>query len=171
MTGDGRLSRSITTETAGRRLLAIVVIVVITAALLFGAPVVLSPFRLNLLGKFMAYALVALGLDLLWGYAGILSLGQAVFFGLGGYAVGMYLKLEASRGQLPDFMSWSGGSSLPGFWYPFYNPWFAFVAAIAAPMLVAAVVSYLLFRGRVGNIYFAIISQALALIFSTLFIG
>ena len=168
---NGRFSHGNTLDPAKQRLAVTLVVTVIAAILVFVAPAVLSPFRLNLLGKFMAYALVALGLDLLWGYAGILSLGQAVFFGLGGYAMGMYLKLEASNGKLPDFMSWSGRSSLPAFWYPFFSPLFALVAAIVVPLLVAAVVSYLIFRGRVGNIYFAIITQALALIFSTLFIG
>src|SRR5262245_45377529 len=72
------------------------------------APMMLSVFRLNLLGKFLTYAIIAIGLDLLWGYTGLLSLGQGLFFGLGAYAMGMYLKLEASGDQLPDFMVWSG---------------------------------------------------------------
>src|SRR5918995_199632 len=78
------------------------------ALLMIVAPLVLSPFQLNLLGKFLSYALVALSLDLIWGYAGILSLGHGLFFGLGAYAMAMYLKLESSAGRLPDFMSWSG---------------------------------------------------------------
>src|SRR5258708_25635126 len=82
-------------------------------------PAVLDPFRLNLLGKYLCLALVALGLDVLWGYAGQLSLGQSVFFGLGAYLFGMYLKLESSGGKLPDFMSWSGLTELPAFWQPF----------------------------------------------------
>lgn len=139
--------------------------------LLFVAPALLSPFRLNLLGKFLCYAIVALGLDLVWGYAGMLSLGQGVFFGLGGYCFAMYLKLEASHGTLPDFMSWSGLSALPGFWHPFANPAFAIVAAVLLPAALAALLAYLLSRTGVGGVYFAIITQALAFIASTLFIG
>ncbi|MBP5575439.1 MAG: hypothetical protein J6X67_01550, partial [Treponema sp.] len=79
-------------------------------------PLFLSPFRVSLVGKFITYAIVALSIDLIWGYTGILSLGHGVFFGLGGYGMGMYLKLVASHGRLPDFMSWSGRTTLPWFW-------------------------------------------------------
>src|SRR4051794_16044141 len=78
----------------------------IALLVLLAAPVLLSDFSLSLLGKFLAYAIAAVGLDLLWGYAGILSLGQGLFFGLGAYAMAMYLKLEASGSSLPDFMVW-----------------------------------------------------------------
>lgn len=135
------------------------------------APLYLSEFRLNLLGKFLTYAIVAVGLDLIWGYTGILSLGHGVFFGLGAYCMGMYLKLEASGEMLPDFMLWSGIWELPFFWRPFANPWLAMAAALVIPMLVAAVVAYLAFRSRIKGSYFAIITQALALIFTTLLIG
>ncbi|MBX6772293.1 MAG: urea ABC transporter permease subunit UrtC [Chloroflexi bacterium] len=151
--------------------LEIAALVAAAVLLLIVAPALLSPFRLNLLGKFLAYAIAALGLDLLWGYTGLLSLGQAVFFGLGAYSVGMYLKLEASGGKLPDFMEWSGLSALPTFWYPFASPWFAFGMAIVGPGLLAALIGYLLFRNQIGGVSFAIITQALAVIFSTLFIG
>ncbi|CAG5088806.1 Putative Urea ABC transporter, permease protein UrtC [Thermobacillus xylanilyticus] len=77
------------------------------------APLYLNDFRLNLLAKFLALAVAALGLDLIWGYTGILSLGHGVFFGLGAYAMAMHLKLAASGGKLPDFMSWSGLTKLP----------------------------------------------------------
>lgn len=134
-------------------------------------PALLDPFRLNLLGQFLCYAIVALGLDLLWGYAGILSMGQSVFFGLGAYAFGMYLKLESSGGKLPDFMSWSGLDALPGFWSPFANPLFAIGAAVVGPGLFGAALGYLLSRTRVSGVYLAIITQALAFIATTLFIG
>jgi urea transport system permease protein len=134
-------------------------------------PLVLDPFRLNLLGQFLCFAIVALGLDLLWGYAGILSLGQSVFFGLGAYAFGMYLKLESSAGKLPDFMNWSGLDSLPVFWLPFGNPAFAFAAAVLGPATAGAGLGYLLSRTRVSGVYFAIITQALAFIATTFFIG
>ena len=77
-------------------------------ALLLLAPAVMSDFRLGLLGKFLTFAILALALNLIWGYAGMLSLGHGVFFGLGGYAMGMFMKLEATGGKLPDFMFWSG---------------------------------------------------------------
>ena len=80
----------------------------ILALLLLAAPLVLSDFRLNLLGKILAFAILALSLDLIWGYTGMLSLGHGVFFGLGAYAFAMFLKLKASAGELPDFMFWSG---------------------------------------------------------------
>jgi urea transport system permease protein len=134
-------------------------------------PIVLDPFRLNLLGQYLCFAIVALGLDLLWGYAGILSMGQSVFFGLGAYAFGMYLKLESSAGKLPDFMNWSGLDSLPVFWLPFGNPGFAIAAAILGPALVGGALGYLLSRSRVSGVYFAIITQALAFIATTFFIG
>ncbi|CAM3577355.1 urea ABC transporter permease subunit UrtC [Hydrogenibacillus schlegelii] len=139
--------------------------------LLVVAPLVLSDFRLNLLGKFLCFAILALGLDLVWGYTGMLSLGQGVFFGLGGYAMAMYLKLEASQGELPDFMSWSGLSALPWFWKPFAHAWFAIPMAILIPGALAGAVGYLLTRSRIRGAYFSLITQALALIFTILFIG
>lgn len=139
--------------------------------LLVAAPLLLSSFQLNLLGKFLTYALVALSLDLIWGYAGILSLGHGLFFGLGAYAMAMYLKLEASAGRLPDFMSWSGLEALPLFWVPFRFPAFAIAMAMLVPMLLAAVVGWLIFRSRIQGVYFSIITQALAMIATLLFVG
>ncbi len=139
--------------------------------LLVAAPLLLSPFQLNLLGKFLAYAIVALSLDLIWGYAGILSLGQGLFFGLGAYAMAMYLKLEAANGRLPDFMSWSGLEALPLFWVPFRFPAFAIAMAVLVPMLLAGCVGWLIFRSRIQGVYFSIITQALAMIAVLLFVG
>lgn len=150
-----------------KQYLAILLIVLVLAL----APLYLSEFRLNLIGKFLTYAIVAVGLDLIWGYTGILSLGHGVFFGLGAYCMGMYLKLEASGEMIPDFMMWSGIWELPFFWKPFANPWFALIAAMIVPMLLAALVGYLAFRSRIKGSYFAIITQALALIFTILLIG
>jgi urea transport system permease protein len=140
-------------------------------ALLALAPLGLSDFRLNLLGKFLTFAMVALGLDLIWGYGGMLSLGQGLFFGLGAYAMAMYLKLEASGKHLPDFMVWSGRETLPLFWKPFYSPIFALSMAILFPTLLAAVLGYLVFRSRARGVYFSIITQAFTLIVSILLIG
>lgn len=135
------------------------------------APLGLSDFRLNLLGKFLTFAIVALGLDLIWGYGGMLSLGQGLFFGLGAYAMAMYLKLEASGKHLPDFMVWSGRETLPLFWKPFYSPIFALGMAILLPTLLAALLGYLVFRSRARGVYFSIITQAFTLIVSILLIG
>lgn len=142
-----------------------------SAAALFCAPLMLSDFRLNLLAKFLAYAIVALGLDLIWGYTGILSLGHGVFFGLGGYAMAMYLKLHASGGRLPDFMDWSGLTKLPWFWRPFDSFAFAIAAGILLPAILAMILGYVTFRNRIRGVYFTILTQALVIIATTLFIG
>lgn len=142
------------------------------AALLVVAPIVLPAFRLGLLSKYLCLAIVALGIDVAWGYGGMLTLGQGVFFGLGGYAMGMYLKLhEAGAGHLPDFMTWSGVSKLPLLWTPFRSPWVALPAAVILPVVVAVLLGLLIFRQRVRGAYFAILTQALAAAFATLLIG
>ena len=135
------------------------------------APSFLSDFSVNLLGRFLTYAIVALGLNLLWGYCGMLSMGQGLFFGLGAYAMGMYLKLEGSGKELPDFMSWSGLDRLPAFWEPFRSPVFAIVAAILVPALIAILIGLPIFRSRTRDVYFSIITQAFTLIVSILFVG
>lgn len=139
--------------------------------LLLIAPAFLSEFRLGLLGKFLAYAILAMGLDLIWGYAGILSLGHGVFFGLGAYGMAMHLKLVASKGALPDFMSWSGVDKLPAFWIPFQSAPLALLLALLIPMAVAFVLGYLTFRNRIRGTFFSILSQALVIITVTLFVG
>lgn len=135
------------------------------------APFFLSIFHVNLLGKFISYAILALGIDLIWGYTGILSMGHGVFFGLGAYCFAMYLKLESSGFKHPDFMVWSGLSSLAWFWKPFANPVFAVLMALAVPTLLAFVIGFLTFKNRIQGVYFSILSQALAVIFSVLFVG
>jgi urea transport system permease protein len=144
---------------------------VAAALLLIVAPLVFNDFNLNLLAKFLTYAILALGLDLIWGYTGMLSLGQGVFFGLGAYSMAMYLKLEAAGNDLPDFMGLFGVNELPWFWQPFHNPIFAIVIAIALPMLLAGLLGFLVFRSRIQGVYFSLITQALALILVTLFTG
>ncbi|MFC5648898.1 urea ABC transporter permease subunit UrtC [Paenibacillus solisilvae] len=141
------------------------------AVILFCAPLVLSDFRLNLLAKFLAYAIVALGLDLIWGFTGILSLGHGVFFGIGGYAMAMYLKMQASGGKLPDFMDWSGLTAMPWFWKPFENFGFAVTAGLLLPALLALFLGYFTFRNRIRGVYFTILTQALVIITVTLFVG
>jgi urea transport system permease protein len=154
---------------------------VILAAIIFLVlPLSLDVFRLNLVGKYLTYAFVALGLVMCWGYGGILSLGQGVFFGLGGYCMAMFLKLEASdpittkiqsTPGIPDFMDWNQITSLPWFWIPFRSLTFSLVAIIAVPTLFALIIGLAMFKRRVGGVYFAIITQAIAAILTILIIG
>jgi urea transport system permease protein len=139
--------------------------------LLVIAPKILSPFDLNLLGKFLAYAIVALGLGVLWGYTGMLSLGQGLFFGLGAYCLALYTQLEQAGNKLPEFMGLYGVTQLPWFWEPFHSPVFALCMAILLPMAVAAILGFMVFRSRVQGVYFSIITQALTVIVSLLLIG
>ncbi|HYM37242.1 MAG TPA: urea ABC transporter permease subunit UrtC [Nitrospiraceae bacterium] len=127
-----------------------------------------SDFALNRFGKFLCFAILALGLDLIWGYTGILSLGHGVFFGLGAYAIGMHLMLtigtESVYGSaLPDFMVWNQVKELPLFWKPFYSFGVALAGAVLVPTLFAFIFGFLAFRSRIRGVYFAIITQALAL--------
>jgi urea transport system permease protein len=155
-------------------------LIVLAIVLLVVFPLALDNFRLNLVGKYLTYGFVAVGLVMLWGYAGVLSLGQGVFFGLGGYAMAMFLKLEASdpvstRIQstpgIPDFMDWNQLTDLPWWWEPFHHLPFALGAVLLVPGLLAFVVGFAMFKRRVGGVYFAIITQAVALILSVLIIG
>jgi urea transport system permease protein len=155
-------------------------LVLLTVLLAVVLPLSLDIFRLNLVGKYLTYAFVAIGLVMLWGYGGVLSLGQGVFFGLGGYAMAMFLKLEASDPEttkiqstpgIPDFMDWNQITELPAFWVPFKSLPFALAAVIVVPTLLAWIVSFAMFKRRVGGVYFAIITQAVALILTVLIIG
>ena len=133
-----------------------------------GSPLAISNFTLNLFGKFLTYAILALGLDLLWGYAGVLSLGHGVFFGLGAYAMGMHLMLEIGsksvyQSSLPDFMVWNQVTVLPLFWRPFHSSLFTLAAIVLVPALFGFAFGYLAFRSRIRGVYFSIITQALAL--------
>lgn len=139
--------------------------------LLFVLPTALSDFQINLLGRFLAYAIVAIGLDLLWGYTGMLSLGQGLFFALGAYCFGMYLNLETAAGKLPEFMGLYGVTELPFFWQPFYSPVVAIFLAVAFPMFIATLLGFMLFRSRIQGVYFSIITQALTAIVALLLIG
>ena len=148
---------------------AVLVVVLPTLnALPVGSPLRVSDFTLNLFGKFLTYAILALGIDLIWGYAGVLSLGHGVFFGLGAYAMGMHLMLEIGakgvyQNVLPDFMVWNRVTELPLFWKPFYSAWFTLLAVVLVPGLFAAIFGFLTFRSRIRGVYFSIITQALAL--------
>src|ERR1700726_1009013 len=162
------------------RWLELIGIAAVAVLILVVLPLLLDNFRLNLVGKYLTYAFVAVGLVLCWGYTGILSLGQGVFFGLGGYCMAMFLKLEASSVAntkiqstpgIPDFMDWNQLTELPLFWIPFKSLPFALIAVIAVPTLAAFILGAAMFKRRVGGVYFAIITQALAAVMTILIVG
>jgi urea transport system permease protein len=139
----------------------------VVALPLANAAGLLSDYYLNLFGKYLSLAILALGMDLIWGYTGILSLGQAIFFGIGAYAIGMCMMLEGSgKGvygePVPDFMIWNQVYQLPLFWKPFQYFPVAVLGAVLLPALLATVIGVLTFRRRVRGTYFAILTQAIA---------
>jgi len=159
-----------TLERGGLGAAAVFIVLVLPAlnALPPGSALHVSDFTLNLFGKFLAYAILALGIDLIWGYTGVLSLGHGVFFGLGAYAMGMHLMLEIGtqsvyRNVLPDFMVWNQVTELPLFWRPFYSAPFTLFAVLTVPAAIAWIFGFLTFRSRIRGVYFSIITQALAL--------
>lgn len=144
-------------------------------ALLFGVlailPLLVEPFRVPLYGKYLSFAFVAIGVVLIWGYCGILSLGQGIFFGIGAYALAMFLKLEASAPELPDFMVWSSVEKLPLWWEPYHSLTVTLATILLLPAAVSFPLSYLIFRKRVSGVYFAILTLALALTMTVMIIG
>ncbi len=143
--------------------LAIVLVVVLPA---LNAADVISDFRLNTWGKYLCYAMLAISVDLLWGYTGLLCLGQALFFTLGGYMMGMHLmlmigKMGQYKSDLPDFMVFLGLNKLPAFWQPFYSFPFASLMVLVVPGVLAWIFGYLAFRSRIKGVYFSILTQAL----------
>lgn len=135
---------------------------------------VIEDYKLNLWGKYLCYAVLAVSLNLLWGYTGLLCLGQCLFFSLGGYAMGMHLMLMIGEdpvynSALPDFMDFLGYKELPAHWVPFESFGFAAVAVVAVPGLVALIFGFLVFRSRIAGVYFSIITQALTYVASILF--
>ena len=155
-------------------------LLILCALLIIVFPLALDPFRLNMIGKYLSYAFVAVGLVLCWGYGGILSLGQGVFFGLGGYCMAMFLKLEASdpistkiqtTPGIPDFMDWNQITELPAIWVPFQSLPLTFLLVIAVPVILALIVGTAMFKRRVGDVYFSIVTQAIAAILAILIIG
>ncbi|OLD16106.1 MAG: urea ABC transporter permease subunit UrtC [Acidobacteria bacterium 13_1_40CM_3_65_5] len=160
-------------DRAGAAFLVLVVAVAIAAPVLnqfvpASSPFHLSTYSLTLIGKYMCYAMLALAVDLIWGYAGILSLGHAAFFALGGYAMGMYLMRQIGpRGVygdpiLPDFMVFLNWQKLPWFWVGFNHFWFALIVIAAVPAALALVFGWFAFRSRVTGVYFSIMTQALS---------
>src|SRR3984893_15040309 len=142
-------------ELKSNRNLELIGFVVIAIVIALVLPLLLDNFRLNLVGKYLTYAFVAVGLVLCWGYTGILSLGQGVFFGLGGYCMAMFLKLEASSVAntkiqstpgIPDFMDWNQITALPFFWQPFHSLLFTIAAIVLVPSIMAFVLGFAMFK-------------------------
>jgi len=147
-------------------------IAAIGLVLLVWAPNTMSAFRLGNLGKYCAWALAAIGIGLAWGRGGMLVMGQGVFFGLGGYAMAMHMKLEAAGpGGVPDFMALYGDATMPSWWEPFRSGPFTLFIIIALPAAVSFLLGYGILKRRVKGAYFAILTQALAVAFSTLLIA
>jgi urea transport system permease protein len=147
-------------------LLAAIALFLVVVMPSLNAAGMISDFTLNTWGKYLCYAILAVGVDLLWGYTGLLSLGQALFFSLGGYMMGMHLmlmigKLGAYKSDLPDFMVFLGLKELPDFWQPFYSFPFAAIMVVVVPGLLAGIFGYLAFRSRIKGVYFSILTQAL----------
>jgi len=152
--------------------------------LLIVIPLALSEFRLNLVAKYLCFAFPAVGIVLIWGYGGILSLGQGMFFGLGSYMLAMFLKLESTESgssaqalssffgsNLPDFMVWNSVEKLPWWWEPFHSFAFTLAAIFVIPAVLAFILAYANFRKRVGGVYFSIITLALSAIMAIMIIG
>lgn len=142
---------------------AVILVVVMPTLNAFGF---IEDFTLNLWGKYLCYGIMAVAIDLLWGYTGLLCLGQALFFSLGGYMMGMHLmlmigKLGQYKSDLPDFMVFLGHTKLPAFWEPFYSFPFTLLMIFLVPGLLAFVFGYLAFRSRIKGVYFSILTQAL----------
>jgi urea transport system permease protein len=152
-------------------LIEVGVVAAIAVVLILIMPAILSQFRLNLLGRFLSLAIVALGIDLIWGFTGLLSLGHGIFFGLGGYAIAMYLKLQVPPGELPDFMQLYGITELPWFWQPFYSFPFAVICVVLIPAILAGLLGYLVFRNQIRGVYFSILTQAATIVFFNFFNG
>ncbi len=148
-------------------------LVALAAGLFLWPDVVGDPTRIRQWAEYLCYATIAVGIGLAWGGGGMLVLGQGVFFGLGAYAMGMYLSLEqVPDGAMPEFMTlYSDHQSLPAVWRPFQHLWFAAPAAVLVPMLVAGVLGWLVFKSRIRGPYFAILTQATALVFWLLMVG
>lgn len=150
-------------------IIGIIAFVVLMAVIL---PLVLSGFRLGLLGRFLSLAIVALGIDLIWGFTGLLSLGHGIFFALGGYAFAMFLQLNSlDAGQIPEFFGLYGVDTLPWFWKPFASLPFTLIAIFSIPAIVAGLLGYLVFRNRIRGVYFSILTQAALVVFFNLFNG
>ena len=172
MLKQSKIFQSIQQDSIGKYVLGFILFLGIVVPLLNvlvpkGSVFSISTYTITLLGQILCFAILALALDLVWGYSGILSLGHGAFFSLGGYAMGMYLMRQiGDRGvygnpELPDFMVFLNWDSLPWYWYGFDNFGFAMLMVVMVPGVLAYVFGWLAFRSRVTGVYFSIISQAL----------
>jgi urea transport system permease protein len=171
----------------GNKLWGIGSFLLLAVLLLVVFPLAMDVFRLGLAAKYLSLAFCAVGIVLVWGYGGILSLGQGVFFGLGSYFMAMFLKLESAANAdsssgtalsaffgtagLPDFMAWNSVEVLPWWWEPFHHVSVTILAILIVPPLVAFVLGYANFRKRVGGVYFSIVTLAMAAIMAIVIIG
>ena len=166
------VSRLLKNDRGGQVLIALLTVAVVAVPVLnlavpVDSPLHLTTYTVTLLGKYLTYALLAVAVDLVWGYLGILSLGHAAFFALGGYAMGMHLMRQiGDRGvygnpELPDFMVFLNWQELPWFWHGFDQFWFAMLMVVAVPGLLAFIFGWLAFRSRVTGVYLSIMTQAL----------
>lgn len=148
-------------------------LVLLAVALLVVPELLDSPTRVRQFAQFLCFATVAVGIDLVWGYGGMLAFGQGVFFGLGAYAMGMHLSLEqVPPGAVPQFMALYGGQTeLPLLWRPFSSLWVTILLAVLVPVVIATALGWMVFRNRIRGPYFAILTQATALIFWLILIG
>ena len=160
---------------------------ILAVLILLVVPLTFDMFRLGLAAKYLCFAFPAVGIVLVWGYGGILSLGQGVFFGLGSYMMAMFLKLEAASNPdsssgtalsaffgaagLPDFMVWNSVEALPWWWEPFHHIWATIPGILILPPLLAFVLGYVNFRNRVGGVYFTIVTLSLSAIMAIVIIG
>ncbi len=162
-------------------------LIILAVFVLVVLPLALDTFRLGLAAKYLCFAFPAVGIVLLWGYGGVLSLGQGVFFGLGSYMMAMFLKLESAANAdsssgtqlaaffgtagLPDFMAWNSVEKLPWWWEPFHHVWFTIPAILIIPAALAFLLGYANFRRRVSGVYFAIVTLSVSAIMAILIIG
>ena len=168
MTVTSRLNRNFWTN---RKTIEAIAIVAISLIVMFVLPLTLSDFRLKLLGRFLSLTIAALGIDLIWGYTGMLSLGHGLFFALGGYALAMHANLQLPDGQMPEFFMLYGVSDLPIFWKPFASFPFTAIAIFTIPAIIAGLLGYLIFRNRIRGVYFSILTQAALIVFFNFFNG
>ncbi|RZM82036.1 urea ABC transporter permease subunit UrtC [Leptolyngbya iicbica] len=167
-----RPRREVKAQKSRQRTLEIVGIIAFVVLMAVILPLLLSGFRLGLLGRFLSLAIVALGIDLIWGFTGLLSLGHGIFFALGGYAFAMFLQLNSlGEGQIPEFFGLYGVDTLPWFWEPFASLPFTLIAIFTIPAIVAGLLGYLVFRNRIRGVYFSILTQAALVVFFNLFNG
>ncbi len=139
---------------------AVIILILALVPPMLSLGIISSSSFVLFLGKCIAFSIVAIGLDLIWGYTGILSLGHGLYFALGGYAMAMYLKLQATGGNITSFMQTGGMTELPLIWKPFLSAPASMLLVILVPAVIAGVIGYFIFRNRIKGVYFSIISQA-----------